>query len=366
MDDPVDALFQGDIYRLPQTQKEAALLDALNRLTALHRAGCPGYRALLDAYGAGAEQARSLAEVPFLHASVFKSHLLASVPESESFKTLHSSGTTGQAVSRIVLDTRTADLQKRAMVRIMQSFLGRARLPMIVVDHPSVIKRRDQFSARGAGILGMMNFGRSPIYALRDETMEIDTAGLSRFIERHGDGPIFLFGFTFMVWKFLVRAIEQTGIPLSIPQGILVHSGGWKKLQDEAVSSSDFRQRLEVATGISRVHNFYGMVEQVGSIFVECENGRLHAPEFSDVLIRRAMDWSVADIGEEGVIEVLSALPHSYPGHALITEDRGRITGIDDCPCGRSGKTIEVLGRLPKAEVRGCSDTFELASDGVS
>ena len=104
------------------------------------------------------------------------------------------------------------------------------------------------------------------------------------------------------------------------------------------------------------------MVEQVGSIFVECEAGRLHAPSFADVIIRRPQDWSVADQGEEGLIQVLSCLPQSYPGHSLLTEDLGTLIGTDDCPCGRHGRTFSVSGRLPKAEVRGCSDTFESAA----
>ena len=57
------------------------------------------------------------------------------------------------------------------------------------------------------------------------------------------------------------------------------------------------------------------------------------------------------------MIEVLSLLPRSYPGHALLTEDRGRLLGEDDCPCGRKGRYFEVFGRLPKAELRGCSDS---------
>ena len=38
-------------------------------------------------------------------------------------------------------------------------------------------------------------------------------------------------------------------------------------------------------------------------------------------------------------------------------EDLGAWMGIDDCPCGRLGKTFTISGRVPKAEPRGCSDT---------
>ena len=51
-------------------------------------------------------------------------------------------------------------------------------------------------------------------------------------------------------------------------------------------------------------------------------------------------------------------LPGSYPGHVLLTEDVGTLEGEDDCPCGRKGRYFKVHGRIAKAEVRGCSDTF--------
>jgi hypothetical protein len=100
------------------------------------------------------------------------------------------------------------------------------------------------------------------------------------------------------------------------------------------------------------------MVEQTGCVYMECECGHLHASIYSDVITRRMKDFSVCEYGEEGVIEVLSSLPESYPGHAILTEDVGVVLGEDDCPCGRKGKYFEIHGRMAKAEVRGCSDTF--------
>ena len=115
---------------------------------------------------------------------------------------------------------------------------------------------------------------------------------------------------------------------------------------------------MEEACGLKDIHDYYGMVEQTGCIYMECECGHLHASNFSDVIIRRPLDFSEAEIGETGVIQVVSTIPESYPGHSLLTEDEGCILGEDDCPCGRKGKYFKINGRLKNAEIRGCSDTY--------
>ena len=110
---------------------------------------------------------------------------------------------------------------------------------------------------------------------------------------------------------------------------------------------------------LKHIYNYYGMVEQVGSIFVECEEGFLHPPIFSDVIIRDKINLKPLKINNTGIVQVNSCLPKSYPGHILLTEDVGIIHGIDDCKCGRKGKYFSIQRRLKKAELRGCSDTFE-------
>lgn len=92
---------------------------------------------------------------------------------------------------------------------------------------------------------------------------------------------------------------------------------------------------------------------------MECEQNHFHASVYSDVIIRRASDFSIADVGKKGIVQVLSILPESYPGHSLLTEDEGVMLGEDDCPCGRLGKYFKITGRLKNAETRGCSDTYE-------
>ncbi|MEG1158531.1 MAG: acyl-protein synthetase, partial [Christensenellaceae bacterium] len=179
------------------------------------------------------------------------------------------------------------------------------------------------------------------------------------FLEKHKGETIFLFGFTFMIWEHLYKKLHKTGRSLDFSHGIMLHGGGFKKLAAEAVDNETYKKRLYEVCGITDIYNYYGMVEQTGSIFMECEHGRLHASVFSDVIIRNPLDFSVCTSGEQGLIQLVSLLPKSYPGHSILSEDIGEIIGEDDCPCGRLGKTFKIHGRIQNAEVRGCSDTYE-------
>jgi hypothetical protein len=241
-------------------------------------------------------------------------------------------------VSRIFLDKITAANQTKVLTKIISSFLGSKRLPMIILDTGSVIKDRMRFSARGAGIIGFSLFGSDKIYAF-DDKMRLDISQLRNFLKKYNGEQIFMFGFTFMIWQHFYKELSKIGERLDLSRAILVHGGGWKKLLSESVSNEEFKYNLYSICGIKpqNIHDYYGMAEQTGTIYVECEHGHLHAPVFSDILIRRAKDLSLVDIGEKGIIEVVSILPESYPGHVLLTEDEGEILGEDDCPCGRLG-----------------------------
>jgi hypothetical protein len=230
---------------------------------------------------------------------------------------------------------------------------------MIILDSSSVIKNRMMFSARGAGIIGFSMFGSKKIYAL-DDDMQLNVSQMQDFLEEHQNEDIFLFGFTFMIWQHFCKQLQKSDYKPDLSKAILIHGGGWKKLITESVSQDEFKRQLRRVCGIEEknVHDYYGMVEQTGSIYMECECGHLHAPVFSDVLIRRPEDFSLAEYGEKGIIEVVSVLPESYPGHILLTEDEGVILGEDNCPCGRKGKYFKIEGRIKNAELRGCSDTY--------
>lgn len=344
-------------YALNRNEKDAILTKRLKELTLHHYNNCIEYKRIIDSLNIDFDKINSVVDVPFLPVRIFKEFELKSV--GDIAKTMTSSGTTGQKVSKVFVDSVTASNQQKAMIRIVSNFVGNKRLPMIILDSESVLKDRNMFSARGAGILGFSIFASKKIYAF-DKDMNLNLGDIVSFIDEHKNETIFLFGFTFMIWEyFYKKLLSMSGVKIDLSNAVLIHGGGWKKLENESVNREDFKKCLNSVCGINRVHDYYGMVEQTGCIYMECEHGHLHASNYSDIIIRNHMDFSECEVGTKGIIQVVSSLPESYPGHSILTEDEGIILGIDDCKCGRKGKYFEILGRIQNAEIRGCSDTFE-------
>lgn len=354
----LDDLFQISPYSLEKSEKQKVLTQILKGLTEKHYAQCPEYAKILDALRFDVHNVASYADLPFIPVRLFKQFELKSVPQEQITKTLTSSGTSGQAVSKIFLDAENVRHQTKTLNEIISSFIGKSRLPLLLLDTEMIKKDRTMYSARGAGIIGFSIFGRNSTYAL-DENMNIDIDKVAAFFEEHKNEPILMFGYTYMIWQFIVRALEERNVSFNAQNAVLFHIGGWKKLKDQAVDVLEFNRRVQNCLGNVKVYNYYGMAEQLGSVFVECEHGHMHCSNYSDVIIRRAGDFSEANIGEKGLIELLSVLPTSYPGHIILTEDEGAVLGEDDCPCGRKGKYFKIYGRIKNAELRGCSDTYE-------
>jgi hypothetical protein len=350
----IDNALEPPLFGLDQREREMRLEPILRALTLHHIESCEQYRNMVRPMFPTWGTTPGLEGLPFVPVGLFKRLSLKSVPDEEVFKTITSSGTTGTP-SRVFVDRETANRQTRALTSIMGHVLGPGRRPMLVIDTDQILTDRTNRTARAAGVVGLMGLGRHHTFAL-DGSMEPQPGRVAAFIERFSHERLLIFGFTFMVWKYLVQAFAGTGLDLS--RATLIHSGGWKQMEAERVDNDEFRKRLHNEFGISHVVNFYGMAEQVGSVFVEGNDGLLHPCSFADVIIRDPLTFEPVPLGDEGLIQVLSAVPTSYPGHSILTEDLGRIETVDDPRHGLGGKAFRVLGRLPKSELRGCSDTF--------
>lgn len=345
-------------FSLTKKEKDKFFFDLLNNLNQHHLDNSEEFKKTSEIYFHRNKKISSINDIPFLPVSVFKNKLLTSIPQENIYKILKSSGTTGSVPSQIVLDKETAALQTLTLSKIISHVVGKSRLPMIIADSKSVLKDRKSFTARGAGVLGLSVFGKKHLYIL-DDNFDLLKDELREFSKKYNGEKILIFGFTFMVWQYL--ATSDLDFEIDLSNAILIHSGGWKKLQSLAVDNETFKKSLFSKFKIQpqNIYNFYGMVEQVGSVFLENSDGYLHCPNFSEVIIRDPKDFSVLPHGKEGLIQILSILPKSYPGHSLLTEDIGVIMGEDNASNGWKGKYFKILGRTKKAEIRGCSDTFK-------
>jgi len=368
IDRRIEDLIRGPQYARPQAEKDAMLGPLLRELCRDMARRCPAYGRFLDRFGGDVDGWRAPADVPPLPAAMFKRFLLSAVSPEKGARELRSSSTTGQSPSRIVVDKTTAFRQSRALVSVLKEHLGNHRRPFLVLDAVESAGEGDGLSARGAAIRGIANFASETVYAMDragTDDLAADWTRIKDFFTRRRREPVLLFGFTYIAWRRFLTEARGRGLAFDAPEAVLLHSGGWKKLTAEAVSKEVFTQTAAAVLGAPErnILDFYGMVEQVGTVFVDCEAGHKHAPAFADAVLRRPLSLAPAKPGETGIIEVLSVLPSSYPGHALLTEDQGVLLGVDDCPCGRKGKYFRFTSRIERAEIRGCGDTFAYSKE---
>ena len=344
--------FNQNPFIIEKTIADKYRLKAYNFLHDHHYKSNPSYKTFYDIqFKINKKVNNELA----ISARSFKDMYLSSINDDDVFKVLTSSGTTGTVPSRIVLDKKTAKAQSKVLTYLLKSFIKHPRLPMLVIDSKSILKDRKSFSARGAGIIGFSQVAKNITYAL-DENYDLDANIVNEFLKKYSSEKFLIFGFTYLIYERLILKRNSKIINKNIfKNAILFHGGGWKKLSHLGISNSEFKAELAKFYGINVIHNYYGMVEQTGSIYIECKEGFFHNSIFSDIEI---VDSSLNELpfGNKGLLKLKSVLPYSYPGHFLLTEDIGVCYGQDNCKCGLKGKFFHVLGRAKKAEIRGCSD----------
>ena len=313
----------------------------IDELTKYHLARCSDYRKIVEA-----RFKNQAPEDIYIHAGLFKEKLLITDRYTDSIQ-YRSSGTSGHH-SRIVFSRYDAIEQQRHLLKTFKPFLStkKNRLFVELETKTDGVNNARKAAARGFSLLGRKRIAIRP-----------DTKGLFSALKecREHDLDMVLFGFTFEIYKFL-KNIDATNVNLLDRQIDLIHGGGWKKLENERISNKDFIKLAQARLGNINVINYYGMVEQLGLVYPQCAEGYFHISSDAQIIIRDAKGLRVHD-GGTGIIQSISPLPKSYPGHSVLTEDLGRIIP-GHCLCGRAGGRFEFLGRLAHAEIRGCSDAY--------
>jgi hypothetical protein len=329
-------------------------LEEMNRVTKRHLAGCPEYARIWP----GICEANSTTSLPYLHVGIFKHVLFRTRGEGiDHSRTLLSSATTQAQPSQIALDQNSSTLQAQSSLAILKDLVGSELRPLLVLDDSRALRQRGQVSARIAAAMALRPLATEIQFLLEDadDPSSLRWSLVRDLLGHHDD--ILVYGFTWILWS----AWADGRVPADVRSVLrgrrihFVHSGGWKKLEASAVTRERFDSALlDGLDPRSRVVDFYGLVEQVGVIFPLCDRGARHVPRWAEVVVRDP--WTLAPLATEmGLLQFLNPLALGAPYHSVLTEDLGRqLPG--ECPCGRSGRRFELLGRVPKAEVRGCAN----------
>ena len=306
--------------------------------------------------------ATSIADLPYLPVNAFKANPpLSLVPATEIKRTLTSSSTSGQIPSRVVLDAATSRRMTKGVIAIIRDFIGSARRPYLVIDSKENLGRQSELGARGAAIQALGSFATEIVPCLEADSMGNPTLDLDKllaFANQWKDASVLAYGFTYVIWTQFIQPLAQRGVKLNLPDVHVLHSGGWKRLEQQSVTKDVFIRDVAGVFGCApnRVIDYYGMVENVGVVYPDCERGYKHVPAFAEVIIRDPLTLAPAEPGRAGMVQVCSVLPTSFPGFLLLTDDMGEIAGHDGCGCGRRGTYFRFLRRVPKVEMRGCGN----------
>jgi hypothetical protein len=358
----IESLLTEPPYGVDPQQRQRAVLALLKKELAYACEQNPRFRNYIEHWPVDFQRAEEIADLPYLPVGVFKaSPPLALVGRDEIKRSLTSSATTGQVPSRIVLDAATARRMAKGVVTIVRDFIGPARRPYLVIDVAENLAARGELGARGAAIQALGSFATEVVSCLRpgpDSDSNLDLDKLLACADKWKHADVLVYGFTYVIWTQLVQPLQRQGIRLGMPNVHVLHSGGWKRLEQQAVTRDVFTRGVADIFGCAedRILDYYGMVENVGVIYPDCNQGNKHVPAFAEIIVRDPLTLAPVKAGGRGLIQVCSVLPTSFPGFLLLTEDMAEVISDDHCACGRRGTSFRFAGRAPKAEVRGCGN----------
>ena len=215
---------------------------------------------------------KSITDIPPIPITAFKKYDLLSIKNSKIFKTLRSSGTSGKSTSKIFLDSENSKNQTWVLSKIMEYIFGKKRLPMLIIEKEPNYKilNRSDFNARIAAINGFSIFSNKR-YFVFDQNYKINDYKLLKFLKENFKKKFIIFGFTDQIYKFFFKNNLNKQYIKYFKNGILLHGGGdWTKLESKKIDNSKFKKYIKLNFKIKNIYNYYGLIEQTGSIFIEC------------------------------------------------------------------------------------------------
>ena len=315
------------IQQLEPSQFERLALDVFQYQAAQN----PVYRRYLELLGIPVAEVKTLAQIPFLPISFFKTHDLQTGVWSPE-QVFSSSGTSGQSTSRHAL--RDEMFYQENAARGFAHFYGPVEKYAVLALLPSYLERS------GSSLVFMADdFIRRSAYP-QSGFFLYDTDELRRQLaDSLAQGqPTLLLGVSFA----LLDVAEQ--YPMDLSGAIIMETGGMKGRRRE-ITRAELHQQLAQAFQVPAIHSEYGMTELLSQAYSKGE-GRFQPAPTMRVFTREITDpLALQKAGRTGVLNIID----------LANLDTISFIGTDDLGRCYPDGSFEVLGRLDASDVRGCN-----------
>jgi phenylacetate-coenzyme A ligase PaaK-like adenylate-forming protein len=295
------------------------------------------YKEFLRLLGKDTNKIDTLAKIPFLPISFFKTHRIIS-EDWEPEAVFSSSGTTGNTTSTHLLRSKTFYTQNSLLA--FEKYYGAVENYCILALLPSYLERTNsslvymtaQFIARSK-------------YAESGFFLE-NTKDLLRILikNRAENIPTLLLGVSFALWD-LAEIIELENQNLyDFSNIILMETGGMKGRRKE-LTRPELHEILCAAFKTQAVHSEYGMTELLSQAYSKGNGVFLPAPTLR-VLVRDATDpFTILGAQQSGALNIID-LANLATCSFIATDDLGKTY---------ENGSFEVLGRLDTSDIRGCN-----------
>jgi len=159
-----------------------------------------------------------------------------------------------------------------------------------------------------------------------------------------------------IIYSSLKGYYDKTGQVCDVgEESFLIFGGGWKTYSGPAITPEKFRDDMSKILGIPTNHilDTYSFTE-TDCFLSECEYHNKHCLPWQDIVVRDVETLEPVEMGEKGLINLINPIAYSFAGVSILQDDIAKITMENECPCGRQGKIVEIVGRAEGVEARGC------------
>ncbi len=309
------------------------------------------YRKFCEAQGVTPKDVKEdLRKIPLLPSTLFKKYSIRTNTGSRTVRECYSSGTQG-SLSTIERDEVTLENFFKSVQTTITGVFKCTEYTVLNLGPSEEQAKNVWFAYVMSSIRNLLptkNYIKDGVFLCSDlvnDIKELTTQNTKLIII--GAPMLFVELFDFM---------DKNNITLELKEPITVTAGGWKKSMKKAVTKQIFNQMcIEHLKGLqeANIRDVFNMVE-LNTVLPECECGNKHIPVWLDIYAIDMKTYQAAEDGEIGLLGFVDSSAQSYPSF-IMSGDLGRISHVDNCPCGKSGKCVEIVRRINTIESRGCA-----------